>query len=1073
MKSGGLPLRTDSHATFVEARLGAKPGHLIDSRAHRGLDIDCGDATKKEGILEVLSQHEGQFGGASNLNIPLLNVEWDRIDVTIPSQHRGSGLCTPARKPGESVGGVADDAEIVGDRLGRHAELLNHASTVISDLTASIELNNPAIGGDALSEVLVRGTDDDLLHTVVGNCHRGSCGHGIVGLVSDLRPNLESGEVKELFHLRELGENIGVNIGPVLVSVVQLVAPRLDHVVGGDPNMGGTIGHKIQDRAEHTSLGTEPRFLVGRREVIPKEFVRSVDQVNLHWPESAIIRRTMAVPHTGLPIEDQISELSAALEITGHAVLTAEPGAGKTTVVPLRLLDADWLGDRKIVMLEPRRVAARAAARRMAAMLGEEPGQTVGWVTRDDRQIGPSTRIEVVTEGVLTARLVRDPTLAGIGVVIFDEFHERSLPGDTGFALALHARATVGLTAALLVMSATIDSEQISTALGGDGPPAPVIESPGRTFPVELVWRPRKPRSPLVPAVVKTVIEALRSSGDVLVFLPGVGEIRRTERELTAALGPEGPVILPLHGSLPAVEQDAALIARASRRVVHATDLAETSLTVDGITAVVDAGLARVPRFDTRTGMTALTTVSASRASADQRAGRSGRLGPGMAYRLWSKLEHASRPPFLPPEITEVEVASLVLDLARRGIRHPTELPFLDPPAESAWAAAVELLERLGALDAAGLPSERGLAMADLPLHPRLARMVVDARDPWLACLLAALLEDRDVLRGRPADLPADMAERLALILDRDRHHPDADGRAIQQVRRRAGDLARRRAIATGDVTTNDIGRTLLLGFPDRLARPRAGVRGRWSLSDQRPAKLDRQDPLADARGLVAVDLGGRPKEPVINRAARLEATIDHLVYATPDLDTTLAEIVEQWGVTPTVGGSHDGRGTRNVLLALGGQTYLEIIGPDADQPKPADPRPFGIDDLDAPALVNWAAGVPDLDAWIEWARSRGVDPGNAANMQRTTPGGQVLQWRLTFPLSDGDGILPFLIEWPGETPAATSAPGLTLMELSLRHPDPAMASRLHEYAVPVECERGDRKLCATIFGPSGVIELS
>ena len=781
----------------------------------------------------------------------------------------------------------------------------------------------------------------------------------------------------------------------------------------------------------------------------------------------------MAVAPTGLPIEEQIADLSAALETTGHAVLTAEPGAGKTTVVPLRLLETGWLAGRTIVMLEPRRVAARAAARRMAAMLGEEPGQTVGWVTRDDRRVGPGTRIEVVTEGVLTARLVRDPTLAGVGVVIFDEFHERSLPGDTGFALALHARSTAGLDAALLVMSATIDSGRIAAALGDETVPAPVIVSPGRTFPIEVVWRPRKPRTPLVPAVVRTVQEALRGGGDVLVFLPGVGEIRRTERELAAALGPDGPAILPLHGSLPAVEQDAALIARASRRVVLATDLAETSVTVDGITAVVDAGLARVPRFDTRTGMTALTTVSTSRASADQRAGRAGRLGPGMAYRLWSKVEHAGRPPFLPPEITEVEVASLVLDLARRGIRHPSELPFLDPPSESSWDAAVELLERLGALDSGGLPTDVGMAMADLPLHPRLARMVVQARDPWLACLLAALLEDRDVLRGRPSDLPVDMGVRLALLLDEDLHHPGADGGALQQTRRRAADLARRASVPTGAVDVSALGRVLLLGFPDRLARPRAGVRGRWTLGDQRSAKINRQDPLADARGLVAVDLGGRPKEPVINRAARLEATIDHLVYATPDLDATVAEVVDQWGVTPTIGGSHDGRGTRNVLLALGGPTYLEIIGPDADQSEPDQPRPFGIDDLESPALVNWAAGVPDLDAWIDWARERGVDPGPAFDMQRTTPAGDVLKWRLTFPLPEGDGIVPFLIEWPGETPAATATPGLTLMELSLRHPDPAMAGRLHEYAVPVTCERGDRELRATLLGPTGVIELS
>ncbi len=1073
VEPGGLALGADGGTAFVETGLRTEPHHLVDGGTHRRIEINGGDPSKQPSVLEVLPQGQRELARTPHIDVPFLHVERDLVDVAIAGEDCRRRLCAPPRESGEPVGRVTDDTEIVGDRLGWHTELLDHSGPVVEDLTATVELNHPTVRSDALSEVLVGGADDDLLHAFVGCGHRRARSHRIVGFVGDLGPHLESGHVEQLLDLGELGEDVGVDVGPVLVAVVEIIAPRLDHVVGGDSDVRRPIGDQIEHRVEHAALRSEPGFLVRRREVIPKELVRSVDQVNLHGRESAIIGRTMAVPPTGLPIEEQIADLSAALEATGHAVLTAEPGAGKTTVVPLRLLESDWLSDRKIVVLEPRRVAARAAARRMAAMLGEEPGQTVGWVTRDDRRVGPATRIEVVTEGVLTARLVRDPSLESVGVVIFDEFHERSLPGDTGFALALHSRATAGLEAKLLVMSATIDSGQVADALGGEGGPAPVIECPGRTFPVDLIWRPRRPRSPLVPAVVKTVSEALRGSGDVLVFLPGVGEIRRTERELGAALGPNGPAILPLHGSLPSVEQDAALIARASQRVVLATDLAETSLTVDGITAVVDAGLARVPRFDTRTEMTALTTVSASRASADQRAGRAGRLGPGAAFRMWSKVEHASRPPFLPPEITEVEIAGLVLDLARRGIRHPSELPFLDPPAETAWAAAVELLGRLGALDEAGLPTELGLEMAELPLHPRLARMVVGGRDPWLACQLAALLEDRDVLRGRPADLPADMGERLTLVLDEDHHHPSADGRALQQVRRRAGDLARRRGIATGLVDRGEIGRTLLLGFPDRLARPRAGVRGRWMLADQRPAKIDRQDPLAGARGLVAVDLGGRPKEPVINRAARLEATIDHIVYATPDLDATTAEIIEQWGVKPTIGGSHDGRGTRNVLLALGGPTYLEVIGPDSDQPEPDQPRPFGIDDLDAPALVNWAAGVPDLDAWIEWARSRGVDPGPTLDMQRTTPAGHVLKWRLTFPLPEGEGILPFLIEWPGETPAATAAPGLSLMEFSLRHPDPAMANRLHEYAVPVDCAQGERQLRATLLGPTGVIELS
>lgn len=787
--------------------------------------------------------------------------------------------------------------------------------------------------------------------------------------------------------------------------------------------------------------------------------------------------RGMVLPLTDLPVEEVIPDLRAALADAGHAVLQAEPGAGKTTLVPLRLLDEPWLAGRTIVLLEPRRVAARAAARRMASMLGEQAGETVGWITRDDRAVGPATRIEVVTEGVLTARLVNDPTLRGVGLVVFDEFHERSLPGDTGLALALHSRRHHGLDARLLVMSATIDGDAVAELLG-TGEPAPVITSSGRTYPIEVKWRPRKKRDPLIPAVVRSVNEALRGAGDVLVFLPGVGEIRRAERELAGALGPDGPAVLPLHGSLPAAEQDAALVPRAMRRIVLATDLAETSVTVEGIGSVVDAGLARVPRHDTRTGMTALHTVSTSRASAEQRAGRAGRTGPGIAIRLWSKLEHASRLPFQPPSITEVELSDLVLDLAQRGITDPANVPFLDPPPAQSWADGVALLRRLGALDDTGEPTEKGLWMARVPAHPRLARMVVDARNPWLSCLLTALLEDRDLLRGKPTELPADLMIRLGLVLDRDRHHPAADGRAIRQTRDRADDIARRQGIATIPIDAdtldpNEVGAALALGFPDRVARAKSGVRGRFTLADGRSAKLPRSDSLADARGLVAVDLGGRPKDPTINRAAPLAATVDHLVYATPNLDATVTEVREQWGVAPTEGGRHDGMGTRNVLLALGGSTYLEIIGPDPDQPDPAGPRPFGVDEITAPRLVTWAAGVPDLDLWIEWARDRGVDPGDGFAMQRTTPAGTTLHWRLTVPPTEGDGVLPFLIEWPGATPAAGAATGCTLMGMQLTHSDPAIGSRLREYAVPIDVDPGEPQIRATLLAPGGVIELS
>jgi len=776
----------------------------------------------------------------------------------------------------------------------------------------------------------------------------------------------------------------------------------------------------------------------------------------------------MELAPTSLPIEASIADLRQALSQSGHAVLTAEPGAGKTTIVPLRLLDESWLGGRKIVLLEPRRVAARAAARRMARLLGEEPGQTVGWVTRDDRRVSAETRVEVVTEGVLTARLVNDPALSDTGLVIFDEFHERSLPGDTGFALALHARIHWGLNARLLVMSATIDSPTIAAALGD----APVIDSPGRSFPVEVVWRPRKRRDPLVPAVVRAVKEALKGSGDVLVFLPGVGEIRRAESALRAELGIDGPEILPLHGSLPGAEQDAALVPRASRRVVLATDLAETSLTVEGISAVVDAGLARVPRHDPRSAMTTLLTVSTSKASADQRAGRAGRTGPGIAIRLWSKVEHASRPAHLPPAITQVEIASLVLDLARRGITRPDDLPFLDAPSQIAWDDATGLLKRLGALDGEGTPTELGTRMASVNAHPRLARSVVSGPDRWLACILAALLDDRDILRGAPRDLPTDLAIRVRLIDDHDAHDDRADGRAIRQVRDRAHQLARRHKIDPGPIDVDNIGAVLARGFADRIARAKPGIGGRFVTAAGRTLKLDRDDPLAEAVGLVAVDLGGRPKEPLIWRAARLEARLDHLVYATPDLEATITEIEQEWGIRPTPGGSHPGFGTRNALLGLGLGAYLEIIGPDPDQPPPSQPRPFGVDDVSEPRLVTWAARVPDIGLWTDWCQQRHVNVGEVHRMSRSLPNGELLQWQLAAAPTVGDGVVPFLIEWPGPTPAATAASGIELLEFAICHNNPAIANQIAEYALAQEVRNGPPSLAATLFTPAGIVTI-
>jgi len=779
----------------------------------------------------------------------------------------------------------------------------------------------------------------------------------------------------------------------------------------------------------------------------------------------------MPIPPTDLPIEECVADLRAALAGAGHAVLTAEPGAGKTTIVPLRLLDEPWLEGRTIILLEPRRMAARAAARRMARLLGEDPGETVGWITRDDRVVGPRTRILVVTEGVLTARLVGDPGLADVGLVIFDEFHERSMPGDVGLGLFLLGRVRGEHDARLLVMSATIDAVEIASHLGD----APVITSPGRSFPVEIVWRPRKRRDPLGPAIVRATTEALRGSGDVLVFLPGVGEIRSAERELVAELGVDGPTVLPLHGSLPAAEQDAALVERAGRRIVLATNIAETSLTVDGITTVVDAGLERRARFDARTGMTGLHLGATSKASADQRAGRAGRLGPGTAIRLWSKAEHASRVPAAPPAIVEEDLAGLVLDLARRGITDPTDVPFLTPPDPGRWGAAIELLRRLGALADDGRATVRGVAMAALPLHPRLARCVVDARHPWLACLAAAALEDRDVLRGRPSELPVDLAERVRLIADPDASHEAADGRAIRSARDRAHQLARRAGVEAGygPVALDRLGDVLVAGFPDRVARSAPGIRGGFVTARGDKLRIDRSQAISTVAGIVAIDIDPRSKQGTVNRAAPLEARLDHLVYATPDLEATVADIATTWGVTPAAGGRHDGLGTHNALLAIGSGGYLEVIGPDPTQPDPAGPRPFGVDDITEPQLVTWAASVPDLALWLEWCAERKIDAGSAIDMQRTTPAGDVLRWRLTMPTPFGDGVVPFLIEWPGATPAASAPTGVELFGFALSHPDPAVRSRLAEYALPYPVTDGPPAMRATLMTPGGMVELS
>jgi ATP-dependent helicase HrpB len=579
-----------------------------------------------------------------------------------------------------------------------------------------------------------------------------------------------------------------------------------------------------------------------------------------------------------LPVVEILPALGTALADHSAAVLVAPPGAGKTTIAPLFLIDQPWLRG-KVVMLEPRRLAARAAARRMAALVGGEVGGVIGLQTRDERRIGRDTRIEVLTEGVLTRRLQHDPELPGVGLVIFDEVHERNLPTDLGLAFALDAQATLRPDLRLLAMSATPDLAKLTRALGD----APVVASAGQSFPVDLRWLPIIKGTRIEQATADAVTRALAEEpGDVLVFLPGIGEIRRVERLLLDRVGADVD-IRPLAGALSLPEQDLALqpSAHGRRRVVLSTDIAESSLTVEGVRVVVDAGLARVPRHDLGSGMTRLTTVSSSRASADQRAGRAGRTEPGVAYRLWSKLEQTTRRAQLDAEITQVDLCGLALELAAWGTA-VGDLRFPDPPPPRALHQASELLQRLDALHADGRITTSGRAMLDLPLHPRLARMVIDAPDDQraLACVVAAILDERDVLRGRADELPSDLALRVRVVCGE--HHERADRRDIARARDRAADIARRAGVHfdVDTVNADQAGGVLARAYPDRIAVRRRQP-GQFQMRTGTGAWVAADDPLAHEQFVVAADLDGNRSGARIRIGAGIEPRqlIDSLVH--------------------------------------------------------------------------------------------------------------------------------------------------------------------------------------------------
>ncbi len=589
-----------------------------------------------------------------------------------------------------------------------------------------------------------------------------------------------------------------------------------------------------------------------------------------------------------LPIEQVLPELRDALRNGTSAVLQAPPGAGKTTRVPLALLEESWLAGRRIVMLEPRRMAARAAARRMAVLLGERTGDTVGYRVRHESVVGPATRIVVVTEGILARMIRSDPALEEFGAVIFDEFHERSLHADLGLALTLHSRSVLREDLRVLVMSATLESEPVADLLGG----AAVVTSEGRAHPVEILHRPRRPEVRLEPAVAATVRHALEAeAGDILVFLPGAGEIRRVE----GLLHDVGADVIPLHGNLSPEQQDRAILPSrpGSRKVVLATSIAETSLTIEGVRVVVDAGLSRVPRYSPRTGMTRLATVRVSRASAEQRRGRAGRLAPGRCYRLWSAQEELALPERSVPEILEADLAPLALELAAAGVRDPNELRWLDPPPAAAFSEARSLLVQLGALDRTGALTRHGAAMNRLALHPRLAHMVMtaielDARDT--ACELAALLTERDLLRRSDGVPDGDIRTRIDLLRGTVTRQ-DVDREALRRARaevaacRRSGGVGRRQ----GGASTVDVGLLLALAYPDRIAQRRPGTAGRFLLRNGLGASLDPQA-LSREEYLVVPELDGRRPESRILLAAPLTLAEIREWFGS---DTVLEDVVE------------------------------------------------------------------------------------------------------------------------------------------------------------------------------------
>jgi len=612
-----------------------------------------------------------------------------------------------------------------------------------------------------------------------------------------------------------------------------------------------------------------------------------------------------------LPIQGILPDLVEALNRGDELVLEAPPGAGKTTCVPLALLTQPWLGEQKILVLEPRRLAARAAAERMAQLLGEKVGATVGYRVRLDSNVGPNTKIEVVTEGILTRMLQGDPSLEGIGLVIFDEFHERSLDGDLGLALALQSRELFAdlreSPLKLLLMSATLDGTSLSALLGG----APVLSSQGRMYPVKTIYgAPYQYGERIAERVTTTVCQALREqAGSLLVFLPGQGEIRQVQQRLQKWLSDQSDRdnihLTPLFGDLSLAEQRRAIepCAEGQRKIVLATNIAETSLTIDGVSVVIDSGLCRQPSFDPNTGMARLGTHRVSKASATQRAGRAGRLEPGVCYRLWSESQHDELAAFSPAEIQQADLAPLALQLLQWGVSDPAELAWLDAPAAAPYQQALALLQQLGAVtcrDERWSLTRHGEMMARLPTHPRLAHMILMAQAAGLgaqACELAALLGERDLMFNAGADLH----QRLDLLRGVRRAERTQAG-AIARIKQLKKQFSRLLPSAVSDNQVTQVsdpqahkwtGLLLAWAYPDRIAGQRSRGSADYLLSNGRAAALREHDALSKYRWLAIGQLGGQKggrQDHIYLAAAIDESLFEHYL-----LDSISRETVVAW----------------------------------------------------------------------------------------------------------------------------------------------------------------------------------